>query len=396
MTIPRRLPIPVAVLSVTGTVVGWAMYPAAALDAPASVVFTALTASFAAVGAFLAIRVPGNRVGWLLLAVGVLFAVQILAAGYAAASAAAGGGWPLTVYAAWAANVLFVPPIVIAGGAIPLVFPDGRLLSPRWRWLAWLLVAGTLAAVVQPAFSPGPINGDPTVVNPFGVPALEPWLSTFNALSTFIALPAFVGAFAAVWVRFRRGSVVERQQIKWLLAVALVAAVAFPFAFIGGIAFGDSFAAVVAIYVGFVALIALPIAIGIAILRYRLYEIDRIVSRTIGWAIVSGVLAAVFVALVVTLQAVLAPVTRESTLAVAASTLVAFGLFQPLRRRVQRSVDRRFDRARYDGQRMADAFAERLRSEVDLATIRTSLAAAADDAVRPTSAAVWLSTGDAR
>src|SRR4051794_39798763 len=164
----------------------------------------------------------------------------------------------------------------------------------------------------------------------------------------------------------------------------------------GGSRWGDSFAAVVAISAGFVALIALPIAIGIAILRYRLYEIDRIVSRTIGWAIVSGVLAAVFVALVVTLQAVLAPVTRESTLAVAASTLVAFGLFQPLRRRVQRSVDRRFDRGRYDGQRMAGAFAERLRSEGDLATIRTSLAAAADDAVRPTSAAVWLSTGDAR
>jgi hypothetical protein len=128
----------------------------------------------------------------------------------------------------------------------------------------------------------------------------------------------------------------------------------------------------------------------VAILRYRLYEIDRLVSRTIGWAIVTGVLGVVFVCLVVTLQAVLAPFTRESTLAVAASTLVAFGLFQPLRRRVQRTVDRRFDRARYDGQRTTDAFAERLRNEVDLGTIRTSLAATANEAVRPSGSALWL------
>ena len=110
----------------------------------------------------------------------------------------------------------------------------------------------------------------------------------------------------------------------------------------------------------------MPIVIGIAILRYRLYEIDRIISRTIGWAIVTGLLVAVFAGLVVALQAVLAPVTKENTLAVAASTLVAFALFQPLRRRVQRAVDRRFDRARYDGQRTVGAFAERLRNEVDL------------------------------
>ena len=243
---------------------------------------------------------------------------------------------------------------------------------------------------------PGPINGNPTVLNPFGVEVLEPWLETFNAVSTLIALPAFVGAFAAVAVRFRRGTSVERQQIKWLLAVALVVAVAFPIAFIGGVLSANSVVANVAIYVGFVALVALPLAIGVAILRYRLYEIDRLVSRTIGWAVVSAVLAAVFVALVVTLQAVLAPLTKENTLAVAASTLIAFALFQPLRRRVQRAVDRRFDRARYDGQRTADAFAERLRNEVDLGTIRESLTATAAAAVRPTGSTLWLRSRSAR
>jgi len=237
---------------------------------------------------------------------------------------------------------------------------------------------------------PGPINGNPTVLIPCGVEALELCLETFNAVSTLIALPVFVGAFAAVAVRFRRGTSVERQQIKWLLAVALVVAVAFPIAFIGGVLSANSLVANVAIYIGFAALIALPLAIGVAILRYRLYEIDRLVSRTIGWAVVTGVLAAVFVALVVTLQAVLAPLTKENTLAVAASTLIAFAMFQPLRRRVQRTVDRRFDRARYDGQHTADAFAERLRNEVDLGTIRESLTTTAAAAVRPTGSTLWL------
>ena len=382
--------------SIAAAVVGMALYPAASFDPSAAVIFIGAVTSFAGVGAFLAIRVPANSVGWLLLAAGVMFAVQVLSAGYSTASAASGGDWPVTAHAALLANVLFVPPIVIAAAGVPLVYPDGRLPSPRWRWLAGLLVVGTVSAVVQPALMPGPISGNPTIQNPFGVPALGPWLETFNTLSTLIALPAFLGAFAAVAVRFRRGTSVERQQIKWLLAVALVAAVAFPLAFIGGMLATNSMVPMLAMYVGFGALIALPMAIGVAILRYRLYEIDRLVSRTIGWAVVTGILAVVFVALVVTLQAVLAPLTKENTLAVAASTLVAFALFQPLRRRVQRAVDRRFDRARYDGQRTVDAFAERLRNEVDLPTIRASLAITANEAVRPARSVVWLRPGTTR
>ena len=357
-------------------------------DPSAALVFIPAVASFAGVGAFLAIRVPGNRIGWLLLAAGVMFAIQNLSAGYAAASVSAGGTWPLTAHAGWLANLLFVPPIVIVAAGVPLVFPDGHLPSPRWRWLAWLLVIGTVAAVLQPALMPGPINDEPLTMNPFGMPALEPFLPTINLLSSLSALPAFVGAFAAVAVRFRRGSMAERQQIKWLLAVALVAAVAFPLAFM----LPGTVLANLAMYVGFVALIALPGAIAIAILRYRLYEIDRIVSRTIGWAVVTGLLAIVFVALVVVLQAVLSPVTNENTIAVAGSTLVAFALFQPLRRRVQRAVDRRFDRARYDGQTTTAVFADRVRNEVDLVTLREELVATAADAVRPSGAGLWLRT----
>jgi hypothetical protein len=171
-----------------------------------------------------------------------------------------------------------------------------------------------------------------------------------------------------------------------LIAVALVAAVAFPLAFnlpdtvIGNAAFG----------VGLLAMLALPVAIGIAVLRYRLYEIDRIISRTIGWAIVTSGLLGVFAVLVVGLQALLDGVTQGDTLPVALSTLVAAALFQPIRRRVQHAVDRRFDRARYDGERTAAAFAERLRDEVDLEALADDLRSTVGHAVRPAAASVWL------
>ena len=138
----------------------------------------------------------------------------------------------------------------------------------------------------------------------------------------------------------------------------------------------------------------MPIAIGIAVTRYRLYEIDRIISRTLSYGLVTVTLALVFVGGVLGLQAVLAPFTRDSTIAVAASTLVVAALFQPLRRRVQRAVDRRFDRARYDGQKVVDAFGRQLRDEVDLDRLRTTLLATADDVVRPVSASVWLRSAE--
>ena len=171
---------------------------------------------------------------------------------------------------------------------------------------------------------------------------------------------------ASLVARYVRGDTIERLQIRWYVAALSITGLGFVGIIVENAVRtdgGDNLSTVLV----FTGLLATPVAIGIAILRYRLYEIDRLISRTIGWAVVTGILAAVFVVLVVTLQAILTPVTDESTIAVAASTLVAFALFQPLRRRVQQAVDRRFDRARYDGERTAAAFAERLRDQVDLA-----------------------------
>ena len=197
-------------------------------------------------------------------------------------------------------------------------------------------------------------------------------------------LPVGIAAIGAVVVRFRRADGIEHQQIKWFAAAGalelglllLTTRVMLPYPF-------DLLAAV--------AIVPLvPIAMAVAILHYRLYEIDRLISRTIAWTLVTATLAVVFVSLVAALETILAPFAKGNTLAVAASTLVAFALFQPVRRRVQRAVDRRFDRAWYDGQRAVDAYAERVRNEVDLTVLRTSLAATANEAVRPTGAALWL------
>jgi hypothetical protein len=250
-----------------------------------------------------------------------------------------------------------------------------------------LVVAGLVCRTI----APGRPSSDPFAPWP-GVAGVPYELGDLGgALSTIGILTGFVIAIVAVVVRFRRSQGVERAQMKWLIASVSLMALLFSISWVK--LFGPSDLIDNA---SVVAGILVPIAIGIAVLRYHLYDIDRIVSRTLGWAIVSGVLVAVFAGLVVALQALLAPVTKENTLAVAASTLVAFALFQPLRRRVQHAVDRRFDRARYDGQRTVDAFAEHLRSEVDLGVLRSSLTATASDAVRPVSAGVWLRPKAAR
>jgi hypothetical protein len=368
------------------------LYPPGGLDLSAAVVFTAAVASLAGIGAFLAIRVPANRIGGLLLLAGTLLAAGVFGGAYGEASIVSSGGtWPATSLLAWSADILFIPPVIIVAAAVPSIFPDGHLPSPRWRWLPVMMVAGTVLASMNPAFSPGPISDTLLIENPFGIAGLAPYLPTADLIATLSAAPVLIGAVAAVAARYRRGSLVEREQIKWLLAVSGVAAAAFSVAFLSTVFLPS--APVLANggwLIGFSALAGLPVAIAIAIVRYRLFEIDRLVSRTIGWAIVTGVLVGGFVVVVVLLQALLAGLTQGQTLAVAASTLIAFALFQPLRRRVQRAVDRRFDRARYDAQRTADRFAQRLRAETDMERVTTELSRTASSAVAPASLSIWL------
>ena len=351
-------------------------------------VFTAMTTSLSIVGALIVARQPRNAVGWILWVAGVTTFVSDITSVYANFAVTPDGATlPGATFVAWLAPIGFFPSFIAILIFVPLLFPDGRYLSRRWRWVGAFgaAVVGLVLAGIM--FTPGPLEEYPTIVNPVGlapIAGLQPLLLAASTWGFVIAAPL---AIASAFVRFRRGSALERTQLRWFGAAAGLTVAVLVVSFAPG-AQGD--AAALAWLGGIIGLTLIPVAIGVAILRYRLYEIDRLISRTIGWAMVTGVLVGVFAALVVALETVFAPITKENTLAVAASTLVAFALFQPLRRRVQRAVDRRFDRARYDGQRTVDVFAEGLRSEVDLATLRTSLATTADEAVRPVSAAVWL------
>ena len=205
-----------------------------------------------------------------------------------------------------------------------------------------------------------------------------------QTIGTLLMIPVGIAAIGAVVVRFRRADGIEHQQIKWFAAAGALELALLLMTTWVALPYPLDLVAAVAI----VPLV--PIAMAVAILQYRLYEIDRLISRTIAWAIVTGVLVGVFAALVVTLETVFAPITKENTLAVAASTLVAFTLFQPLRRRVQRAVDRRFDRARYDGQRTVDAFAEHLRNETDINAVLRDLSGTTRAAVAPMALDVWI------
>jgi hypothetical protein len=351
----------------------------------AVILFVVGLASFVGVGALLCSRVPENPIGPLLLGAGTILVISIVIGEYADIGKTQQPPWPGWLVARIACDVTFVIPFFLAFIAVPLVFPDGRLASPRFRWIVGLAVVDLAAwTIINVLVDSTGLPRDPSVE------FLAPVAAVLQTFFLVASVTCFLGAVVAVSLRFRRGDSVQREQVKWLAADVGIAAVLLT----TSIALATSNPVVSSTLSGFaiIAMFALPIVIGIAILRYRLYAIDRIISRTIGWGIVTGVLIAVFAGLVVALEAVLAPVTRESTLAVAASTLVAFALFQPVRRRVQRAVDRRFDRARYDGQRMVDAFAEHLRSEVDLGILRSSLSATATRAVRPASAVVWLRT----
>ncbi|HEY3335881.1 MAG TPA: hypothetical protein VGK16_11675 [Candidatus Limnocylindrales bacterium] len=352
----------------------------------AVLLYAAGIASFTLVGALLMTRVPTNPIGALLLAAGTSLVASITIGMYADVGATQVPPWPGAAFARLIGDVSFIYPFVIALVGVPLVFPDGRLPSPRYRWVVLITVALMVVWTIL-----GTVFSDLVIAT---LPALAVLRPVVGVAETFVlgaTLVTFGAAALANLVRFRRGGIVERQQIKWLAADVGVAALVVPLALILTDPAPDVANALSSVAI--LALFTLPVVIAIAILRYRLYEIDRIISRTIGWAIVTGVLVAVFAGGVIVLQAVLAPFTNENTLAVAASTLVAFALFQPVRRRVQRAVDRRFDRARYDGQRTVEAFAGRVRGRGDLDGLEADVTATVVRALRPTTMAIWLRPG---
>ena len=347
--------------------------------------------SFATVGAILVTRLPVNVIGWLLAFGGLCFALGSGSPGLAHAGLdISPGSVPGAIWFAWFNQWIWAPALGTVV-LLALVYPTGRLLSTRWRPVAVGTVVVIVVLSADAAAAPGPLGSFPAQ-NPF---VIGGWVA--DVFGAFFGPALVIGALVALLavvslvLRYRRAAGIERAQLRWFAAVA---AFSVPAIVVGTATYGMDGAAGVASqlanFASFLGFALLPIAIGIAILRYRLYEIDRIISRTIGWALVSAVLAAVFVVGILTIQAALAQVTSSNTFAVAASTLVVAALFQPLRQRVQARVDRRFNRARYDAERTVAAFVGRLRDEVDLGQLDAEIMATVARTVQPTSVSLWL------
>ena len=350
---------------------------------------------FPIIAALIAIRVPGNRVAALLALCGFLAQISIAANGYAwIALVADPGRWPAGEFVAVLSNAAF-PPALGCAAVMLLYFPTGRGQDGIWHLIERLLVAVVTIGGIGLVFKDVPIQingpaaqGDPQMFIPnpfvFGGPLGE-LLSLSSHLMDNATAPLILAGPISLFVRYRRSSETTREQIKWL---AYAGAVSFTLIVASNLVAGDL--ANWLWVAGLASLGLLPIAIAIAIFRYRLYDIDVLIRRTLIYAALSAVLVAAYVGGVAVFEAVLAPLTGGSGVAVAISTLGVVALFQPLRRRLQSAVDRRFYRAKYDAERTLDTFAGRLRDDVELDSVRAELLSAVGETLQPQHASLWL------
>jgi hypothetical protein len=349
------------------------------------------SAAFGAVGFIVAWRKPGNPLGWIFLATAILSAVSQDASFYMVADYRLRHGSLPLGWVAVLAQPGWAPTIALDGLAV-LLFPDGQPPSPRWRWVLWVYVAAAVLWIGG-AFiaSVGAIAGHDIRVDASGNllvlshPAgSAAWWGVVEAVFLPVLAICWLGSVAAQVLSYRHSSGERRQQLKWLAGGSALAAVAIPVAVVLSGRHGIGVAGDIA----GLGLLGLPVCMGVAILRYRLFDIDRIVSRTLAYAIVTGLLVGVYAGIVLLATRV---VSITTPVAVAASTLAAAALFNPLRRRVQRAVDRRFNRARYDADRIVAAFAVRLQDGVDLDSVCGDLAAVVQQNLEPAHVSVRMS-----
>ena len=343
--------------------------------------------TFSTVGAVVARRRPHNPVGWIFCAGGLVAAIVGFAVEYSVyAVLTRPGSLPLGAEVAWVADWIWWL-LLGAVAYVFLLFPDGRLLSRRWRPLAWLAGIGPAIMAVGIALAPGPLDEFPVVRNPFSLERLEDGgpVDVLGVLGALGVLVPLVGAGASLVLRFRRAGGEQRLQLKWIAFAAALAATVQATSIGTFLLVGPVPMAIEVLVI--CALAGIPMAAGIAILKYRLYDIDRIINRTLVYGLLTALLGATYAGVVLILGPLFG---RISNLAVAAATLVAAAVFQPARRRIQAAVDRRFNRRRYDAARTIEAFSARLREHLDLDTLSAELLAVVHQTMQPTRASLWL------
>ncbi len=347
-------------------------------------------ASFLVVGVLLASRRPENPIGWMFCLIGLPSVWEFFATEYAFyALVTQPGALPGGVWIAW--SRLWTATLIWAlMFFVLLLFPNGRLPSPRWRPFAWGAAATFVLLGVLFAFKPGQL-ADVHVPNPMGIEWAAGIMKVSESILVFVVLGIMLAVVASVIGRFRRARGAERLQLKWLTYAVGFWAISGVVGLFNFQVLHNRDIEFFASTLGLVATAAIPIAVGVAILRYRLYEIDLLINRTLVYGSLTATLAVLYLGSVVSLQALLRILTgQESTLAVVASTLAIAALFNPLRRRVQGFVDRRFYRRKYDAVKTLAAFSAKLREETDLDVLSNDLVGVASRTMQPEHVSVWL------
>ena len=357
-----------------------------------SLSFGAVLAAFATVGAVVAARHPHNSVGWLCLAVGFLGSLNALAAAYATYTYVTRPGslpgglamaWlSLWLSYAWGLTVTF----------LPLLFPSGRPPTPRWRPVAWAAALILVATCVAAAITPGPMDQQQQWPrNPLGIESAAAALQRADQSLTLGLVVVMVLCAASLLVRFRRAQGIERQQLKWFSYAIALFALVFVAYLLTTLQWGEWLSNTASDVVFGIGYGLIPVSAGIAILRYRLYDIDRVINRSLVYGLLTALLGGIYMGVILLCGQLFGGITDDPpSWAIAGATLAVAALFQPARRRIQALVDRRFNRRKYDTAQIIQAFSTRLRDQVDLDTLTTDLLTVVDQTVEPTTSSLWL------
>jgi hypothetical protein len=351
--------------------------------------------AFPIMGALIASRRPHNPIGWICLAVGSLFLLLGVSEYYSVYGVAEPGSVPFPIGVAWLGNWLWMPAVGLFATYLFLLFPDGRLPSSRWRYLAWF--SGVLIVVLSLGFglAPGPVASLPRGIrNPFGLEGL-PWLSDAANVGFPLLALCILASVVSLVLRYRRSRDEEREQIKWIAFAASVVGLLFLTGLVISLIYGSKPPSWTRLLDTMTALsyTGVPIAVGFAVLKYRLYDIDIIINRTLVYGSLTAMLALVYFGGVTATQAIFRTLTdqeQQPQLAIVVSTLVIAALFNPLRRRIQSFIDRRFYRKKYDVRKTLEGFSARLRDETNLGALSDELVGVVRETMQPVHVSLWL------
>jgi hypothetical protein len=353
---------------------------------------------FPLVGALIASRRPENPIGWLCLADGLFWMSTNMLDYYSVYGMAKPGSLPFALGSAAINNWLWVPSVGLLATYVFLLFPNGRLLSRRWRPLAWLSGVVIVSTSVGVLLSPGYLDMPRGIRNPFGLEA-APWVTTVAYLILPLLPLCMLSSALSLVMRYRRSKGDERQQIKWIAFAASLVALVYLIAMVASFVHpSEAWTTVGSVWwlnlltiAALLSFVTIPIAVGFAVLKYRLYDIDLIINRTLVYGSLTATLVALYFGVIVVLQRVFVALTgQKSTLAVVASTLLIATLFTPLRRLTQGFIDRRFYRRKYDARKTLESFSARLRDETDLEALNAELVGVVRETMQPTHVSLWL------